>query len=87
MKMCAQGKARLYPSHGPLRFITSHSPRLEFIGLDPVIHATKKAEEETWIEHLENYTLSLGLHLYCLNMCEQSFWGKGAQRELKSNLE
>ena len=26
MKMCAQGKARLYPSHGPLRFITSRSP-------------------------------------------------------------
>ena len=61
--------------------------KAEFIGLDPVIHATKKAEEETWIEHLENYTLSLGLHLYCLNMWEQSFWGKGAQRELKSNLE
>ena len=61
--------------------------KAEFIGLDPVIHATKKAEEERWIEHLENYTLSLGLHLYCLNMWEQSFWGKGAQRELKSNLE
>ena len=61
--------------------------KVECIGLDPVIHATKKAEEETWIEHLENYTLSLGLHLYCLNMWEQSFWGKGAQRELKSNLE
>ena len=58
-----------------------------FIGLDPVIHTTKKAEEERWIEHLENYTLSIGLHLYCLNMRVQSFWGKGAQRELKSNLE
>ena len=31
----------------------------EFIGLDPVIHTTKNAEEEGWIEHLENYTLSL----------------------------
>ena len=29
----------------------------ELIGLDPVIHTTKKAEEERWIEHLENYTL------------------------------
>ena len=28
----------------------------EFIGLDPVIHTTKKAEEERWIGHLENYT-------------------------------
>ena len=26
MKMCAQGKARLYPSHGLVRLITSHSP-------------------------------------------------------------
>ena len=59
----------------------------ELIGLDPVIHTTKKAEEERWIEHLENYTLSIGLHLYCLNKRVQSFWGKGAQRELKSNLE
>ena len=56
----------------------------EFIGLDPVIHTTKKAEEERWIEHLENYTLSTGLHLCCLNMRVESFWGKGAQRELKS---
>ena len=45
----------------------------ELIGLDPVIHTTKKAEEERWIEHLENYTLSIGLHLYCLNMRVQSF--------------
>ena len=59
----------------------------EFIGLDPVIHTTKKAEEERWIEHLENYTLSIGLHLYCLSTRVQSFRGKGAQRELKSNLE
>ena len=59
----------------------------QFIGLDPVIHTTKRAEEEGWIEHLENYTLSLGLHLYCLNMRVQSFWGKGAQTELKSHLE
>ena len=59
----------------------------EFIGSDPVIHTTKKAEEERWIGHLENYTLSIGLHLYCLNTRVQSFWGKGAQRELKSNLE
>ena len=56
----------------------------EFIGLDPVIHTTKKTEKERWIEHLENYTLSTGLHLCCLNMRVQSFWGKGAQRELKS---
>ena len=44
MKMCAQRKAgrrqRLYPSHGPLRFITSHSFRAR------LSHAKNEAPEE-----------------------------------------
>ena len=44
MKMCAQRKAgrrqRLYPSHGPLRFITSHSFRAR------LCHAKNEAPEE-----------------------------------------
>ena len=65
MKMCAQRKAgrrqrarrrfacRLYPSHGPLRFITSHSFRAR------LCHAKNEAPEEeagllqyTFTEHL-----------------------------------
>ena len=44
MKMCAQRKAgrrqRLYPSHGPLRFITSHSFRAR------LCHAKNETPEE-----------------------------------------
>ena len=43
LSMCAQrkaGRSRLYPSHGPLRFITSHSFRAR------LCHAKNKAPEE-----------------------------------------
>ena len=42
VKMCAQRKAgrSLYPSHGPLRFITSHSFRAR------LCHAKNEAPEE-----------------------------------------
>ena len=48
LSMCAQRKAgsRLYPSHGPLRFITSHSFRAR------LCHAKNEAPEEEAAKHL-----------------------------------